>query len=344
MAGTNRGSAADLSGANPPDSSMDLVNQGWSYSFFQAIRLLRRLETESARPEGPSIDNIRVRPALNLAFPPADIAKIEATEFNAVKRYQVTATFFGLYGSSSPLPTFYTEDLINEAGQDESVSRDFLDIFHHRLYSLLFSAWLKYRLFFQVAEEHNDSHLERLYCLLGLGEPKLRQSIPDVRGLLRYIGLFTQLPRSATGLITILRDALDDVPLALVPCINRMAKIPEPQRLKMGESGCSLGMNTYVGEEMEDRMGKFRIRIGPLDQSDFLRFTPGEPGHAKLTALTELYITEPFEYEVELILAAEQAQTVCLGDPVRSVLGVTTWVFSEASLGEVRTRFSVDRT
>jgi len=194
-----------------------------------------------------------------------------------------------------------------------------------------------------VTEEHNDLDLERLFCLLGLGESKLRRSIPDARGLLRYIGLFTQFPHSATGLITILRDALEDVPVALVPCIPRMAKIPEPQRLKMGLSGSTLGVDAFVGEEIEDRMGKFRIQIGPLSQADFLRFTPGRPGHVKLTALTELYITEPFEYEVELILAAKQAQTVCLGDSVRSVLGVTTWVFSEESLGEVRTRFTVDR-
>jgi type VI secretion system protein ImpH len=343
MAGSNRRPAADLSGANPLDITRDLVAQGWSYSFFQAVRLLRRLSTPSNAVGEIPDDHIRVRPALNLAFPAADIAKIEAVRYEEQNRYNITATFFGLYGSSSPLPTFYTEDLINEAGQDESVSRDFLDIIHHRLYSLLFHAWLKYRLFFQVAEDHSDAQTDRLFCLLGLGDPGLRRKIPDAFGLLRYIGLFTQFPHSATGLITILRDALDDVPMQLVACIHRMAEIPESQRLRMGVSGAALGVDTYVGEEIEDRMGKFRIQIGPLSQADFLRFTPGNPGHAKLTTLTELYITEPFEYEVELVLAANQAKTVCLGDAVRSVLGVTTWVFSEQSLGEVRTRFTVDR-
>jgi len=305
--------------------------------------LLRRLQARSNTTGALADDHIRVRPALNLAFPAADIAKIENVQYEEQDRYNITATFFGLYGSSSPLPTFYTEDLINEAGQDESVSRDFLDIIHHRLYSLLFQAWLKYRLFFQVAEEHSDAHIERLFCLLGLGDPDQRRKIPDVHGLLRYIGLFTQFPHSATGLITILRDALEDVPVQLASCIHRMAKIPESQRMKMGISGSALGVDTYVGEEIEDRMGKFRIQIGPLNQADFLRFTPGNPGYVKLTTLTELYITEPFEYEVELILAANQAKTVSLGDPVRSVLGVTTWVFSQKSLGEVRTRFAVDR-
>ncbi len=343
MAGAHRGPAADLSVSGPRAINEDLLSRGWDYAFFQAVRLLRRFGTRATEAGSSQGDHIRVRPALNLAFPAADIAKIDAVRTEEETRYNITATFFGLYGSSSPLPTFYTEDLIDEASQDESVSRDFLDIINHRLYELLFKAWQKYRLFFQVAEERNEQHMERLFCLLGIGDPKLRRNIPDAKGLLRYIGLFTQLPHSTTGLITMLRDAIDDVPLQIVPCILRMAKIPEPQRLRMGMSGCTLGSDAHVGEEVEDRMGKFRIQIGPLNQADFLRFTPGNPGHAKLTALTELYITEPFEYEVALILAANQAETVCLGDPIRSVLGVTTWVFSEESLGEVHTRFTVNR-
>jgi type VI secretion system protein ImpH len=343
MAGENRGPAADLSEGAPMDIGADLFDRGWSYSFFQAVRLLRRMHSDVKEAGGAPDDHIRVRPDLNLSFPAADIAKIEADESGDQKQFRITTTFFGLYGTSSPLPTFYTEDLILEAGQDESVSRDFLDIIHHRLYGLLFQAWMKYRLFFQVAEAHDDQHLERLFCLLGLGEPELRRDMTNARGLLRYIGLFTQFPHSAAGLITMLRDALGEVPLQIVPCIRRMAAIPEPQRLKMGISGSRLGMDSYVGEAIEDRMGKFRIQIGPMNQAAFLDFTPGQPGYAKLTALTAMYVTEPLEYEVELVLAANQAQTARLGDPVRSVLGVTTWVFSEASLGEVRTRFKVDR-
>ena len=338
MAGEDRGSSVNLKRQQIPRGQRDLTANGPAYAFFQAIRLLRRSVRDSGDGKSAVHERIRVRPALNLAFPAADIEQIDAEEDG----YRVTANFLGLYGSSSPLPTYYTEDLIAEAGQDESVSRDFLDIIHHRLYGVLFQCWLKYRLFFQMAEERSELYEERLFCLLGLGARPLRRDIPDARALMRYIGLFTQFPRSALGLTTLLRDALPGVAIGFKPCIARMARIPEPQRLAMGLSGCSLGVDTYVGEEIEDRMGKFRIEIGPLTQAGFLRFTPGQPGHQQVVTLTGLYVTEPFEYEIELILAANQAQTVSLGDPVRSVLGVTSWVFSEPTLGEVRTRFAVN--
>jgi type VI secretion system protein ImpH len=342
MAGSNRRSSADLDRHQGTIIPSDLISNGSSYEYYQAIRLLHRLvRSPGLNRTGPA-DRIRVKPALNLAFPPADIDCIEAVEDEEGTSYHVTANFLGLYGSSSPLPTFYTEDLIAEAGQDESVSRDFLDIIHHRLYDLLYQGWLKYRQFFQVKEENSALYRERIFCLLGLGSKKLRREIPEAERLIRYIGLFTQFPRSALGLVTLLRDSLPDVPIDLVPCIKRMAKIPDNQRISMGMAACALGVESYVGEEIEDRMGKFRIQIGPLTQAGFLAFTPGSSDFKKLVSLIELYITEPFECELELILMAHQAQTVCLGDPVRSVLGVSSWVFSEPSLGEVRTRFAVN--
>lgn len=348
MARAHRRPTADINPSRGGDVRQQLLTKGGSFSFFQAMRLLRHLtkgveECDESHKKG----TVRVRPQLTLSFPPADIHSIDAIDAEGEsKRYQITATFLGLYGATSPLPTFYTEDLLDEAGRDESVTRDFLDIFNQRLYELLYQGWLKYRQYLQVSEENNSIHLERLYCLLGMGSDAIRNGgneAGDAFRLLRYTGLFAQFPRSAAGLSTLLSDALKDMPLKIVPCVLRKAKIPESQQFKVGLSGTTLGHDTFVGEQIDDRMGKFRIQIGPLDQAAFLNFTPGSRGYDDLVALTELYVTESLAYEVELILAEKQAKTVRLGDPVRSVLGVTTWVFSQKHLGEVRTRFTVNR-
>jgi type VI secretion system protein ImpH len=347
MAGKNRRSSPDLKTGPDPHPShhlqSDMVVNGPAYTFFQAMRLLHQCMPVAGGQTQNNNAPIRVRPALNLAFPASDIEKIDAAQDGEQTRYQVTTNFFGLYGTSSPLPTFYTEDLIAEAGRDESVSRDFIDILHQRLYDLLFQSWLKYRQFFQVAEKQSEPYVERLFCLLGLGDAELRRQIPEAGRLLRYIGLLTQFPRSAAGLETLLKDYVSDVPIALVPCVSRMAAIADSQRMKIGMTGSALGENSYVGQEIEDRMGKFAIRIGPLTQADFLRFTPGKPDYERLTALTQLYLVEPLEYDIELVLAEHQARTMCLGDPDRAALGVTGWVFSEPTLGEVCTRFAVTR-
>jgi type VI secretion system protein ImpH len=111
----------------------------------------------------------------------------------------------------------------------------------------------------------------------------------------------------------------------------------------MGISGCLLGDNSYLGDEMVDRMGKFRIQLGPLNRTDFKRFSPGSEALDWLSVLTDLYFVEPLEYDVELILAEGQAQTVSLGNATRATLGVDSWIFSSPEMGEARALFSPQR-
>lgn len=333
MAGQGWGSPADI--------RLDILKNGHAYSFLQVIRLLRLL---CDGPEGPrgggglGKGRIRVRPDLSLGFPAADVARVEEGGGNGPD-FRVTATFLGLYGASSPLPTFYTEDLLEEASEDRSAARDFLDVINGRLYELLFRCWGKYRMFLQVAEEGNPRELEKLFCLVGLGEEGLRDDAPEPYSLLRYAGLFSQFPRSALGLETLLQDALGGTPVEVVPCLGRMVTIPPDQRMNVGTSGCILGEDGFLGEEIEDRMGKFRLRIGPLPIGRFRSLLPGLPDHERLAFLARLYLIDPLEYDIELLMKEEEARTVCLGSTNWSTLGLDTWIFSGERMGEANAVF-----
>lgn len=327
------------------DLRVDLLKESRSFSFFQVLRLLRLFACAGSKgcDSGfTDFKNVRVRPSLSLGFPPADVDGIVDIDEEG-HSYQVTATPLGLYGSSSPLPTFYTEDLLEEASEDESVSRAFVDIINHRLYVLLFRCWSKYRPFVQVVEEKNPAILQRLFSLVGLGEDLLRQDIPDAYGLIRYAGLLTQFPRSAVGLRALLQAALDDIAVQVIPCVLRVAKIPPDQRLMLGESGGRLGQDSHIGTEVDDRMGKFKLRIGPLDCLQFQSLLPGRGKCEKLSFLTRFYVQDPLEYEIELILAEKQAGCACLGAPEWSKLGLDTWIFSGDGLEEVHVGFSPDQ-
>jgi len=348
MASQNRGSASGLNS----ELRRDLFQKSREFSFQQVFRLLKRFGKASNSPP-LSVENIsaniRVRPKLDLGFPAADIDRIEVlpniNQDEDQDKYLIIANMLGLYGTSSPLPTFYTEELLEEAAEDESVSRDFIDIFNQRLFELLYQCLGKYNQFLQVREEKNALHLERLFCLLGLGEKEFRQTITDRNSysLLRYIGLFTQFPRSASGLTTLLRDALNGVKIEIIPCVKRRAEIPSDQKFALGLSGCRLGKDSYLGEEISDRMGKFRICIGPLKRKEFEQFAPGHKTYDKVIFLTNFYLSDPLAYDLELIMDRGQTHTVCLGDPSSSNLGMNSWVFSGKELAEVRTVFSQAR-
>jgi type VI secretion system protein ImpH len=345
---------ASKTGGSPPDLNTDrttalkeeLLREGHDFSFFQVIRLLRLLVLRPSDSHTIPSDlgkAIRIKPHLSLAFPASEVQSIEDIGNGEELRFLIAVNFLGLYGSSSPLPSFYTEELIDEAAEDESVSRDFIDTINERLFALLFESWGKYRQSLKVVEEKSQEHLERLFCLLGLGEPSFRKDIPEPQHLLRYIGLFSQFPRSALGLKTLLSDALGRTPVDILPCIERKATLPESQSLRMGVSGCRMGTDTYLGNKLTDCMGKFRICIGPLTRDNFKRFSPGTEDFKRVTFLTDLYFVEPIEYDVEVILADGEALTISLGDATRSTMGVDGWIFSDPTLGEVRAVFNPHR-
>ncbi|MBN1104059.1 MAG: type VI secretion system baseplate subunit TssG [Deltaproteobacteria bacterium] len=333
---------APQAGREIPDIEESLLRTGHRYSFIQALRLLRYfLSVTRSRPQDEEdfARAVRVRPELSLNFPDTDvtsIAKIPGED----PHYLITAAFLGLYGVSSPLPTFYTEDLMDEASEDMTVMRDFLDIVNAPFYPLFFRCWSKYRQAVKVVEEDDSSYLERLFCLLGTGTEKLRSGIPYTHALLRYIGLFTQCPRSALSLKTLLSDALNIRSLDIIQCVPRLAVIPEDQRCVLGASSVCLGVDTYLGSEMEDRMGAFRVRIGPVEAGIFRRFFPDTPDFLVLRGLTHLYLDQPLEWDLDVALKAGEVRTACLGGPDWCRLGWETWVFSGETLdGEAEVRF-----
>jgi type VI secretion system protein ImpH len=313
------------------DIKESIVTNGKRFSFVQALRMLRCLMSETC---GGNLDeetigrSIRVRPQLSLNFPDTDIASIEEIPRDP-PFVLLTVTFLGLYGVSSPLPTFYTEDLIDEKIEEVTVVRDFLDIINAPFYRLFYQCWNKYRQFVKIIDEQDPVYLERLFCFLGLGIEEHRREIPDVQALIPYVGLFTQFPRSALGLKTLLTDILHVHSLDVVQCVRRKAVIPEDQRLFLGTSRRYLGVDSYVGQEVGDRMGAFRIVIGPVEADTFHEFLPDTQKFDTMARIIRLYLDNPLTWESEVSLYPGEVKTVCLGESRWSRLGWDTWIFSE---------------
>ncbi|MGH7916640.1 MAG: type VI secretion system baseplate subunit TssG [Candidatus Binataceae bacterium] len=309
-----------------------MLRQGRSYDYFQAVRLLRLLRRMDGGAAGASL---RFRPNLSLAFPESDLNAITGTN-----GYTLEPNFLALYGTSSPLPTFYTEDLIDEAREERGAVRDFLDIIHNVLYPLLYLTWCRYRAVVRVREERDETFDNELGLLIGLGERSLRQDVPYTAALMRYLGLFSQFPRCALGLKALLADFLG-VPVAVGQCELRRIPIPSDQRMVIGEQRMKLGEDQYLGAEIDDRMATVLIRIGPLGRELFARLSPGGALHKALEFMITFYLVSPLRCEMELLLAAGEAPPLSLGGERPLSLGLDTWLLSEQPHDGVTARFEL---
>ncbi len=304
----------------------DLLRHADRYEFGQAVRLLRLLTVREKEGSFAGEDfwkGIRIRPALSLAFPPRDLSSLRWDDPAGIPRLEVN--FFGLYGVSSPLPTFYTEDLIEERNEDGSTARDFLDILHGVLYPLLYDGWEKVRLSLRAYEKGEPEVVNLFHVFTGLSRPVFREADPLCPTALRYAGLLTLHPRSARGLESILSDVLDGVRVAVEQCVERSVPLPDEQRLLLG-TPLPLGEETVLGERIRDRSNQIRIRIGPVDNRSFEALLPGQENFRKVAFWQEFYLTDPVSAEIVLILEDQSPEPVRLGGSRRCRLGLDAWL------------------
>lgn len=312
----------------------ELLQNGKHFSFYEAIRLLHGLHRDAPKlgHQGPpELERVRVRPLLSLTFPPSDIARVESVELpDGSERIRLDVTFMGLYGASSPLPSFYTEDLIRLEDED-SLLRGFLDLFHHRLFSLLFRVWEKYRHTVQYDAGARDYFSSRLLTMLGAAPELLPEHESTRPGrLLAYAGLLTQQPRSAASLRALLAEHFPEVDVEIDQCRGRWLDISHGELNRLGERNCALGQDVSLGSKIFDRAGNFGIELGPMDFDTWLTFLPDGRNIEQLRELTDLFNGDCLTYEVTLRLRGETMQRAQLSSN-HTRLGWSSWLGESAS-------------
>lgn len=308
------------------------------FSFFQLVRLLQRHAGITARVghQGPAkAEVLRFRPNTSMSFPASDVAEVTPGDDKPDRphRFNLMTNFLGLYGSTSPLPSFYSEKILWQDREKNSV-RGFLDLFHHRLISLFYRCWAKYRPAVQFEYRGDDRHTPRLFSLIGLGTQEARDKaeLPDTLSLLRYVGLFNQQPHSASALEAILTDYFDEVAVRLQQCTPRWVKIVERQRARLGQANCRLATDCSIGARALGRRGSFRVWLGPLPYSRCLEFLPDQQGARVLGRLIRLFAPDHLDYELGLrVLKVPRLKLTTRGKTVsRARLGYTSWLHSKA--------------
>lgn len=299
-----------------------LLETGGRYAFFQAWRLLRLMG--QAQP-GTSVD-IRVRPNLTLDFPGTDLSSIEQL---APNRYRLTANFLGLYGVTSPLPNFVTEDLLEEQHEGRHSNRDFLDIINQTIYPLFFRAWLKSRAHLRIREFGDDRLLEIFHTFVGINEPLRLLSRPGFSHLLRFAGLFSQFPRSAMGLQTIVSALYPAAKVDVVQQDERWQPIAPDQQFHLGVQATTLGEDAHLGKAIRSRSSNLTIRLGDVGVGLFLSLLPGEEEFRKLQFLVRYYLLDPLDIQLDLRLKPGVVRPLALGERKWSNLGRDTWLVHE---------------
>lgn len=334
--------------------SPDLGHPAHAWEFHPLVRrLLEQLRPRvgPGEPGRPEDERIRFRGNPALGFPPSEVADVEWSGPEGAERATVTVNFMGLQGQASPLPGHYAQELLWDLHEPEGRRQlDFLDLFNHRMVSLLYRARTKYRHAQRFDRTGRDEFTRRVLALAGLDDEEVRAATgANVQQVLRALGVLASPRRSAAGLEEMLRASFPGIGVEVVSCVSRRLPIPEEQRLylkpgrrtapRRGDALTGLGRDTCLGTSRVDSSSAFRVALGPMDYAEFRRFLPGEPDFDALARLTRLYVQEPLDFDVELRLRATQRPELRLTTSEGLRLGQTSWITpTDAREGSTRLR------
>jgi type VI secretion system protein ImpH len=319
-------------GADPPLEQV-LFEEAYRFDFFQAVRLLERLQRDRVPVGGkPGREVARFKARASFSFPPSAIHHLNRPE-GPDGTATMTVAFMGLTGPLGVLPICYTELVLERLRAGDRSLATFLDLFHHRMVSFFYRAWEKYRPAVAYERGH-DPFTQYLFHLIGLGREsgplRQRHSFAD-EGLLSYSGLFAQRHRPAVVLEALLGEYFG-LPIAVLQFVGQWLRLDPADRSIVGASGAhnALGRSFILGERVWDEQGKFRLRVGPLSFEQFQEHQPDRPAFRALAEMARLFVDAEFDFDVQLVLKAEEVPASRLSsDPGAGArLGRYAWLKS----------------
>lgn len=322
----------------------DLLADSSSYSLFQAVQIIEKvfdrdgqagLDGEDADDRSlsllPEQELVRFRGVVELGFPAADIARISVSSSpesgtegsceGGCTRYEIETACLGLYGPASPLPYYFSER-IAARDRDAETLRDFLDLFNHRILSLLCGIARRYRHEYIYSDAADDEISALLSALSGGPQPNEMRATR-----LRHLRCATRLglrgiSASSLGQVISVSCGVPDV--SVREFVLRRASIPSEQRIRLGERNGTLGQEALLGDHAMSAASKIRIRIGSLDSDDFEAFLTGRRKRGILERLLQAALPTRLAWDLVLVIAFGRTAFARLGE--RGRLATDAWL------------------
>lgn len=292
----------------------------WRYEFFSAMR-----QIESAYPQAPRWgtaqhlreEPIRLAQQISLAFQPAMIAGWRLREGKAAC---LQVNFFGLTGVNGPMPLHFSEKLLFlQVNHNDSAPAHFLDVFHHRLLTLLYRSWAMARPVVSADRPLQDRFSDYVTAF----SPGEMSALPGAERY--YASQLVDQRRSSQGLVAVITDLLR-VPVSIQTLVGRRTPLESEQYLSLGRrhESSQLGAATLLGRYGWNIQHSFILRLGPLSWCDYQRLLPMAHYLLPLYQLVEGYVGKIFQWSLELHMDRTQVPDLRLGS--RQPLGQATWL------------------
>jgi type VI secretion system protein ImpH len=274
-------------------------------------------------------EKIRFKSNVSLSFQKSEIDKIEFVEKEDNVFVEITLNFLGIFGSSSPLPSHYSEMVLNSIDED-FVLHDFLNLFNHHLQRFVYPIWEKHRYYIQYKRDLTDRFSKYILSFLGLHFESNSSSKLNLQKLIPCIGILSMKHKSAGTLKSILRHYLSHDEIEIIQCISAKYDIPKWQQSVLGESNITLGGDFLIGESIISKNLKFRVLLKNVKSHEIIKYSILGEKMTQISDIISFSLNEPLEYEVCLEVKKEEKNPFILNSEEKNYLGINCWIGDSA--------------
>lgn len=304
---------------------------------------MRRLECEFAnRPRWgearlPAEEPLRIGQATSLGFHPSEIHGLDRGDGERPDRMRLA--FFGVLGAQGPMPLAFSEYVRErERRHNDPTLRAFLDVYQHRLATLLYRAWASGRGATEADRPTQDRLAARLTAAYGgAGGPRCPSPY--------FAGRMAPGPRAPEGLEAILQGELW-VPVRVIEYVGRRLRLERSERLRLMSptrrgrlsvlgTPARLGQSAVLGRTWFDPQQRFRLRLGPMSWRRYEALLPRPSRYGRrpapsrlarrLNDATRAYMEPGMSFDARLILRRADVPAARLGHRVAR-LGHCAWL------------------
>lgn len=286
----------------------NLIENTHEYDFYQAVYALERQlangkdqQYQVGHDSLPKNELLRFKSDQHLGFPGTSVSKVEEREGNgkAFSFIDMHVSFMGLTGTSGVLPQHYTELLLQRLRYKDSGMRDFFDLFNHRLISLYYRAWKKYRFATNISAA--DSQKADPFTTV------LNELTGSYEGIGKYYaGIYNRKIRSSAGLTLILNEFTGGK-VEIEQFQGQWQNLAENEQTQLakrtnpeGQFAC-LGVDTCLGSRVWDINSAIKINIHPNKNHQLKDYLKGGKLHQVIKSLITSYLGNKTKYSISLI-------------------------------------------
>ncbi|MFD2229757.1 type VI secretion system baseplate subunit TssG [Alkalimarinus sediminis] len=273
--------------------------------------------------------SIRYRATASLSHPAGELSAARLTLIGDKPKVTVDVSLMGLYGTTSPLPAFYTERILGFDGDGSSEQatasvdadyeegkdlKQFYDLFNHQAISLFYDAWNKYRIAGRLSDnlsgngntrdnkpqQASDEFSTALLSIWGIDDGRLASlKYLTLPRLMPLAGLLATRCASIDLLEQALNQLFTDVMITTQSLVSGVTDIPKDQLNGLGQNNVTLSESLVLGQTVTDCSGVV-IDVKLSSPEQLVQWLPGGDQNETARELIALLFNTPHDYQMTL--------------------------------------------